>query len=236
MIGFKGKTVFEEVMRMPSSADFLRSVSYFSVLGPEEINRIARETFERSFTRGEVLFLEGEHCSGLFLVKTGRVRVFKSSPEGREQMLLIAGAGDTFNDVPVFDGGLNPASASALESSIVYIIPRQTLLSLVADCPVAQSIIELFAARLRHLTTVVENLSFRSVVSRLAKTLLDLAVAEGGQSPVPRLTQDEMATIVGSVRDVVGRALRALEKTNAIKIEGQRILVIDPEKLSEMGK
>ncbi len=236
MVGFEGETVFEKVMRIPSLADSLHSVPYFSALGPEEIRRIAKKTFERSFTKGEVLFLEGEHCSGLYVVKTGRIRIFKSSPEGREQVLLTAGAGTTFNDVPVFDGGPNPASASALETSIVYIIPRETLLSLVADCPVAQSIIELFAARLRHLTTVVEDLSFRSVISRLAKMLLDLAVAEGRQSPVPRLTQDEMAAIVGSVRDVVGRALRTLEKTNAIKIEGQRILVIAPEKLREMGK
>ncbi len=218
-------------MPMPSLADFLHSVAYFSTLGPEEIERITRETSEHSFARGEVLFLEGEPCRGLYLVKTGRIRIFKSSSEGREQVLLTAGAGATFNDVPVFDGGPNPASASALEPSTVYIIPGEALLALVADCPVARSIIEMFAGRLRHLTTVVEDLSFRSVVSRLAKTLLDLALAEGGQSPVPRLTQDEMATRVGSVRDVVGRALRALEKAKAIKIEGQRILVIDPDKL-----
>jgi len=216
--------------------DFLRSVPYFSALGPEEIQSIANKTLERSFAKGKVLFLEGEHCLGLYLVKTGRIRIFKSSPDGREQVLLTAGAEATFNDVPVFDGGLNPASASALEPSIVYIIPKETLLSLLTDCPAAQSITEQLAVRLRHLATVVEDLSFRSVISRLAKMLLDLAVTEGGQSPVPRLTQDEMATIVGSVRDVVGRALRALEKTNAIKIEGQRILVIDPEKLREMGK
>ncbi len=236
MIGFNGKTVSGKLPNMHSLADFLRSVPYFSTLDPEEIKRIEKATLERSFAKGGMLFLEGEPCRGLYLVKSGRIRIFKSSPEGREQVLLTAGAGTTFNDVPVFDGGPNPANASALEPSIVYIIPRETLLALVASCPVAQSIIELFAARLRHLTTVVEDLSFRSVVSRLAKMLLDLAVADGGQSPVPRLTQDEMATIVGSVRDVVGRALKALEKTNAIKIEGQRILVIDPEKLKEMGK
>lgn len=221
---------------MHSLDDFLGSVPYFSALDPEEIRRIAKKTFECSFAKGEVLFLEGEHCSGLYLVRTGRIRVFKSSPEGREQVLLTAGAGDTFNDVPVFDGGPNPASASALEPSIVCIIPKETLLSLLADYPVARSIIGLFAVRLRHLTVVVEDLSFRSVTSRLARMLLDLAVAEGGQKPVPRLTQDEMATIVGSVRDVVGRALKALAKTNAIRIEGQRILVIDLEKLREMGK
>ncbi len=219
---------------MSSLADFLHSVPYFSALGSEEIRRIAKKTFEHSFAKGEILFLEGESCHDLYLVKSGRVRIFKSSPQGREQVLRIARQGDSFNDVPVFDGGPNPASASALEPSIVYLIPRESLLSLVVDCPTAQAIIKLFAARLRHLTTVVEDLSFRSVISRLAKMLLDLAVVEGGPSPMPRLTQDEMATMVGSVRDVIGRALRALERTGAIRIEGQRILVIDPERLSGM--
>ncbi|MEE8414212.1 MAG: Crp/Fnr family transcriptional regulator [Dehalococcoidales bacterium] len=219
---------------MSSSTDFLASLPYFSMLGPEEIERIAGETLDRSYARGEVLFLEGEPCHGLYVVKSGSVRVFKSSPEGREQVLLIARQGDSFNDVPVFDGGSNPASASALESSVVHIIPVDTMLSMLADCPAARAIINLFATRLRHLTTVIEDLSFRSVVSRLAKMLLSLAVVQGGASPVPRLTQDEMANIIGSVRDVVGRALRTLERAGAIKLEGQRIMVIDPEKLREM--
>ncbi len=221
---------------MSSLTDFLRSVPYFTALSVEEMERIENRVLEHSFAKGEILFLEGEPCRGLYVVKSGRVRVFISSPEGREQVLLIARQGDSFNDVPVFDGGPNPASASALEPSIVYVIPKESLLSLVADCPAAQAIIKLFAARLRHLTTVVEDLSFRSVVGRLAKMLLDLAVVEGGPSPMPRLTQDEMAAIVGSVRDVIGRALRTLERTGAIKIEGQRILVIDLEKLRKMGK
>lgn len=219
---------------MPSLADFLRSVPYFTGLSAKEIDQIGDQVLERSFAKGKVLFLEGGPCQGLYLVKSGRIRVFKSSPEGREQVLLIAGAGDSFNDVPVFDGGPNPASASALEPSTVYLIPKETLLSLIADRPAALAIINLLAARLRHLTLVVEDLSFRSVLSRLAKTLLDLAVVERGPSPIPRLTQDEMAARVGSVRDVIGRALKALEKTGAIKINGQRILVTDSEKLREM--
>ncbi len=134
----------------------------------------------------------------------------------------------------MFDGGPNPASASAMEPSVVYIILKESLLPLVADCPAAQEVIRMFAARLRYLTTVVEDFSFLSVVNRLAKMLLDLATAEGGPAPIPRLTQDEMAAMVGSVRDVIGRALKTLERTGAIKIEGQRIMVTDPGKLKRM--
>ena len=219
---------------MPSSIDFLRSLPYFGTLSTEEIERVRNEVSELSVDKGEILFLEGESCRGLYVVKRGRIRIFKSSQEGREQVLMVAGSGDSFNDVPVFDGGPNPASGSALEPSTVYIVPKETVLSLLANCPPARAIIKVLAARLRHLTMVVENLSFRNVISRLAKMLLDLAVAEGGPSPILRLTQDEMAAMVGSVRDVVGRVLRALEKAGAIKLDGQQVRVVDPRKLKEM--
>lgn len=219
---------------MTSPVDSWRKLPYFTGLDTEDLRRLESEVLERSFTRGEILFLAGEPCRGLYVVKSGRVRIFKSSPKGREQVLLIANQGDSFNDVPVFDGGPNPASASALEPSVVYIILKESLLALVADCPAAQAVIRMFATRLRYLTTVVEDFSFLSVVNRLAKMLLDLATAEGDLVPIPRLTQDEMAAMVGSVRDVIGRALKTLERTGAIKIEGQRILVVDPEKLKSM--
>ncbi len=219
---------------MSSLADFLMTLPYFSTLNAKEAEQIAKGTYELSYTKGQILFFEGEPCQGLYLVKSGRVRIFKSSPEGREQILLIANPGDTFNDVPVFDGGPNPASASALETTTVYVITKETLLSLMADCPAALAIIQVLSARLRHLTIAIEDLSFRTVISRLAKLLLDLAVNAEGSSPVPRLTQDEMAAMVGSVRDVIGRVLRILENTGAIKIEGHRILVVDPRKLSAM--
>ena len=219
---------------MPSASELLKKLPYFEALKMSEIEQVVREVLELSFARGEILFLEGEQCRGLYVVELGEVRIFKSSPEGREQVLLIAKPGDSFNDVPVFDGGSNPASASALEESTVYLIPKETVLSLLNDCPSARAILKLFAARLRHLTMMVEDLSFRSVVGRLARLLLELAVIEGGSSPLKRLTQDEMAAMVGSVRDVIGRALKHIERTGAIKIERQRILVIAPEKLREM--
>jgi CRP/FNR family transcriptional regulator len=136
--------------------------------------------------------------------------------------------------VPVFDGGPNPASASALEESQVYLVPKDAVLSLIKDCPAGVGMLRHMASRLRHLTVMVETLSFRSVVSRLAKLLLDMAVAEKGPAAVPRLTQDEMAAMVGSVRDVIGRGLKHLEKAGAIKIEGHRILVTSTDRLKDL--
>lgn len=219
---------------LPPRVNFLRSISYFTNLGAEEAKRVGREIVERSYEKGQVIFIEGESCDGLYLVKSGQVRLFKSSPDGREMVLLVARPGDTFNDAPAFDGGPNPVSAAALETATIYVVPRQTLLSLLEACPAAVGIVSVLAGRLRHLTNVVEDLSFRSVASRLAKLLLELAAPEDRSKPIPRLTQDEMASMVGSVRDVVGRALRALEKTGAIRIEGHRIMVTNPDLLRKM--
>jgi CRP-like cAMP-binding protein len=219
---------------MPAAAEFFQSLPYFSSFGDEALRRIGRDAVETSFERGQVIFLEGEPCRGMYVVAGGRVRVFKTSTEGREQVLFVAGRGDSFNDVPVFDGGPNPASAAALDASVVYLVPRETLLALVADCPAARAVIGLFARRLRHLTAVVEDLSFRSVLGRLARLLLDTAVAENGPAPPRQMTQDEMAAMVGTVRDVIGRALRQLESSGAIRMERHRILVVSPEKLREI--
>ena len=220
---------------MPSSAEYLRTLPYFRGLSPEDLDRISRAMVELSFGKGEVVFLEGERSRGLYVVKSGRVRVFKSSTEGREQVLFMAQAGDSFNDVPVFDGGPNPASASAMEPAILYLIPGEAVLSLVAGCPAAVAMLRQLGTRLRHLATMVETLSFRTVVNRLAMLLANMAAPDKGAAPVPRLTQDEMAAMIGSVRDVIGRALRHLERAGAIKIEGHRIIVVSVEKLKQMA-
>lgn len=162
------------------------------------------------------------------------MRVYRSSPDGREQVLFVARQNEAFNDVPVFDGGPNAASASALENSLVLLLPKEAVFQLLRDCPPAVSIIKVLAQRLRNMTTLVSDLSFRSVVSRLCKLLLELAVAQDGKTPPTRLTQEEMAAMVGSVRDVIGRALRLLEKRGAIAVRRQQIVVIDQLKLKEL--
>jgi len=220
---------------VPSQLEFLKSLPFLAGLDAPTLEQIARETVEQSFDRGQVLFLENDACRGLYVVREGLVRVFKTSPEGREQVMSIARPGEAFNIVPVFDGGPNPATATALERSDVLLIPMDTFRTLVRDCPAAAAIIKLLAGQLRRVTTMVEDLSFRTVVSRLAKLLLDLAVTEGGAAPARQLTQDEMAARVGSVRDVIGRGLRQLERQGAIRMARSRIFIVDAEKLRDLA-
>jgi CRP-like cAMP-binding protein len=227
-----------------SPFEAVRSIPYFSALDDSEFHELASSLRERAYRKGASVLLESEPCRGLYVVVAGRVRVFKLSAEGREQVLRILGPGRTFNDVPVFDGGRNPASISALEDSRIAFIPRDRLLALVDRHPrVAQAVIRVLASRLRAMTVLIEDLALRSVVARVARLFLDCAagretVIEDRAGGCARLTQQQIAAMTGSVREVVQRALKTLERDGAIATGRARIRILDPaalERWSEAG-
>jgi CRP/FNR family transcriptional regulator len=213
---------------------FLRRVNYFHDLAEPELHRLLALVVEQRLQAGQVLFLEGEPCQGMYLVYEGRVRIYKASPEGREQVLTVARPGETFAEVPVFDGGPNPASADAMEPSVVYLFPIADLNALVRTSPeIALGVIRVFAMRLRHLTRLVEDLSFRHVTARVAKLLLQAAQGEGAAAG-SRLTQQEMAAMIGTAREVVARSLRNLEQQGAIQVQRGQIVIVRPELLERL--
>lgn len=219
--------------------DLLRKIPYFSGLDEGTLQELSRQIHQRTYRKGETVLLEGDPCEGLYLVVTGQVKVFKVSGEGKEHVLKIIGAGHTFNDVPVFDQGRNPASVTALETSGVAIVPRAAVCALIERHPrVAQAVIKLLASRLRALTLAIEDLAFRSVVARVAKLLLDCTrgtsiLVEGTPRACAPLTQQQIAAMTGSVREVVQRALKVLEREGAIRMERAHVDVLDPEALEE---
>jgi CRP/FNR family transcriptional regulator len=219
---------------MAAAAEFLKGIPYLADLEPPDIERVARTLVERHFARGESVFLEGDPCEGLYLVVSGRVRIYKVSEEGREQVLTLAGPGETFNEVPVFDGGPNAATVQALEATTLYVLPAKDFLRLAAEYPsIWRGMMKVFASRLRQLTVLVEDLSFRQVRSRVAKVLLQWQEEGQRGSTPPRLTQREIAAMVGSAREVVGRALHALDEAGAMRLERGHIAQIDGQKLIE---
>lgn len=225
------------MVEAPASQEVLRQVPYFAGLDEAGLARIEARLVERRYERGKVVFMEGGPCQGLYVVRSGRLRIFKVSAEGREQVLMVAGPGETFNEVPNFDGGTNPATAEALEPSVLYLLPRKDLLSIVETEPVvARAIMRVFASHLRHLTALVEDLSFRNVSSRVAKILLGQVQRAGVEVDVrpPRLTQQQMAAMAGTAREVVGRALKALEQQGVIRVERGRVVVVNPERLADL--
>lgn len=223
------KTATEESLK---ALEILRRVPYFAALDGETLRQVYASSRARSLDMGQMLFAEGGQCQGLCVVETGLMRIYKTSPAGREQVLLIAGPGDSFNEVPIFDGGPNPASATALAPSRVRVIPTNFLLESMRSNPqIAASILAVMSRRLRHLTMLVEDLSFRHVSSRVAKVLLEASEssrypAQGGL--LGSLTQQEMANIVGTTRQVVARSLKEMEAQGIIERHRKHISILKP--------
>jgi CRP-like cAMP-binding protein len=211
-------------------------VPLFAPLSADDMARVAAVTVERHYERGDIIILEGDRGGALYFVRSGLIKVFKSSPGGKEQVLRLIEAGRTFNDVPALDAGPNPASAAALEPSVVYATGGAELRRLIVERPgVALATVQALAGALRHLITLVEDLSFRHVTARVAKILIEQdasAVASGASGKaVHRLTQQEMAAMAGTAREMVGRALKELEATGAIRIQRGRITVVNRARL-----
>ncbi|HEY7983148.1 MAG TPA: Crp/Fnr family transcriptional regulator [Ktedonobacterales bacterium] len=218
---------------MPVDPVILRRIPVFSALGPEDLTHVAAMALERTFQRGESVILEGDRAGPLYYVREGLIKIFKTSPEGKEQVLRLIGPGNTFNEVPALDGGPNPASAAAMQPSVVYAVGSAELRRLIVERPdVAMGAVRTLAAALRHLVALVEDLSFRHVTARVAKILLDQeAAANGPAHGGRRLTQQEMAAMAGTAREMVGRALKELEAAGAIELRQGHVVVTDTERL-----
>jgi len=166
---------------MAVQLEFLKRILYFSDLGLAELESIKELVFEKTAARAEVILLEGESADNLYFVASGVVKVFKTSTEGREQILNIVRPGESFNDVPVFDGGPNPASAGAMGPVLLYGIKKNDMEAILRNHPqTALNVVKLLARRVRHLLSLVEDLSFKHVISRVAKILLENIGGETG--------------------------------------------------------
>jgi CRP-like cAMP-binding protein len=218
---------------MAVQLEFLKNILYFSSLDPAELESIRKLVFEKTADRAEMVLLEGESAANLYFVASGVVKMFKTSAEGKEQILSIVRPGESFNDVPVFDGGPNPASAQAMGPVLLYGIKRNDIEAILRNHPqIALNVIKVLASRVRHLVSLVEDLSFKHVIGRVAKILLEHVGGE--MSHGSRLTQQEMAAMAGTAREVVGRSLKALEEEGAIKLDRHRIIITDKEVLKEI--
>jgi CRP/FNR family transcriptional regulator len=215
----------------------LKAIPYFQDLEAGVLDRIRTSVFEVRLQKGQILFTEGEPAQAMYGLRSGQVKIFKVSPDGREQVLRIMGPGECFNEVPVFDQGPNPANAQALEPAVLWGIRRTDMRRLVEEHPaVAIGFLKVFARKLRFFTQKVEDLSFRSVTSRVAKLLLEMAEDDGrGNLRLKQqFTQQEFANVVGTAREMIGRAFRALEKEGAIKLDRHRIVILSKTALTRM--
>ena len=217
--------------------DYLRQTPVFSGLSDEELDELVPLVVKRRLRKDTVVFHEGDPGSAFYLVKTGRVKIYKSSAYGREQVLSILGDGQIFGDVPTFDGGPYPATAATMTEAEIYLIRREDFQGILRRHPeIALKVIRVLGARLRQSMELIRDLSFKQVPHRLAGLLLKLSGEYGKETGAGLLielplSRQELADIVGTSRETVTRELKKMEKAGIIGLNRRRITVIDTKRL-----
>lgn len=218
---------------MAVNLDLIIDNKYFIGLSSNQLGSLSKYFFEQEIKRGEVLLHEGESSGAVYFVVHGTVKLYKTSAEGKEQIIYIAGPGESFNDAAVIDDGANLTSVQALESVLLYGIRKLEFDDILKNnSQISLNAIKVFASHERQLVSVIEDLSFKHVIGRVANILLKYA--GDGAGPKPRLTQQEMAAIAGTVREVVGRSLKMLEADGIIRLDRNRIVISNKKALQDI--
>jgi CRP/FNR family transcriptional regulator len=220
----------------------LKRAAYFRSLPAAEFEGLARRCRPRSLKRGEHAFEAGDACPGLLVIAEGAVEMRQISPRGREQVLHAEGVGATLGEAPLFDGQGYIASAVAVAPTRLLLLPRDTVLDLCRRRPdVSLAMLEAMARRVRRFAALAEDLAFRQVIERLARHI-EIGAAVAGQSLLPGavvdlgLTHEQLAARLGTVRELVSRAFRQLERCGAVKRSRSRVTIRDPERLAEIAR
>jgi CRP/FNR family transcriptional regulator len=211
--------------------DQLKEISFFRDLSPDALELACERTVRRTVKAGTILFRKGEQARGVYVLVRGRVEIYRSTPDGREQVLHTDTPIQSIAELPVFDGGPYPASARTAEDSDLYFLSLDDFQRLYRGHPeIADAIIRNLGKRLRALVNVVEKVSLRSVPGRVAKTILEQAqrngVAKEGGSFVLPGTQSDLAHQLATSRESVARALGDLRRKKVIATEGRRVTIL----------
>jgi CRP/FNR family transcriptional regulator len=211
----------------------LAKTALLSSLTPAELKTLAARTVRKLFSAGELLFSEGEPCNGLHIIAQGKVRIFKISANGREQVLAVNVPGESIAELPVFDGGPFPASASAVEDTEVAYISRRDFQAYCLEHPeVPLKVLTVVGGRLRRLVGIIEELSFTTIRQRLISALIKLAESEGKKTArgiefqLPASHQ-ELANQLGTVRELISRNLMRLQAEGLLDVDARQIVVKD---------
>lgn len=214
-------------------AGTLRSVIGFEKLDQESVDCLIGSAWRRHFSRGRSVYLEGDQAEHVYLIESGWVKAARLRRDGRQQWMRVTGPGDIFGEVAVISETTYPATVLALEELECWIFPAEVFLGLTKNLSFSAGLARRSSLQVLRFARLVEDLALKNVEERLICTLFQFAEYSGGVWEIPRrdwTTFDEMAARLGTVRDVLGRALRALERENAIHVEKNRIVIVDEER------
>ncbi len=226
-------------MSQTAPVETLRKTPLFADLSEAEFAFVAQRVITRHFHPGELIFAESDPCSGLYIVDSGNVKIFKSSAAGREQVLAIETPGHTVAELPVFDGGTYPASAMAVNDATLLFISKHDFYSLCHEHPdVSLKVLRVVGRRLRGLVAIIEELSFTTVRDRLVSLLLRLARGGRHEGTTAEFTlpatNQELAAQIGTVRELVSRNLSRLQTEGLIRVDGRTVTVPNVKALQDV--
>jgi CRP/FNR family transcriptional regulator len=216
----------------------LGRIPLFEGLPTGQLHDLASIALKKTFPRGTTIFSEGEEASGFYVALEGRVKIFKLSPDGKEQIIHIFGPSEPFGEVPVFEGRRYPAHCEALEKTVTLCFPRTAFVALIKENPaLALNMLAILSRRLRTFLTLVDNLSLKEVPGRLAAHLLYLSDRERGTDTLDLdISKGQLAALLGTIPETLSRILGKMSKQRYIGLEGRRVRILDRNGLTELAE
>lgn len=216
---------------------FIASLGLFRGLTEERIAAVADIASWKDVSKGQTIFTEGGQARGFYVVASGQVKIFKLSPEGREQIIHIYGPKEPFAEVPVFEGGTFPANAQATRDSRLMYFSREDLLGLIErDAGVALNMLAAMAMKLRRFTVKLENLTLRETPQRLAAYLLDVSAHGGGSRKLELdIAKGHLASLLGTAQETLSRVLRRMNDAGLIEVQGRNITLKQADRLEALA-
>jgi CRP/FNR family transcriptional regulator len=226
---------------MEKAADVIAKIPLFCGLSRGELAQFHSIALEKNFGRGELIFSEGDEGSGFYVILAGTVKIFKVSTDGKEHILHIFTAGQTFGEVPVFAGEHFPANAEALHDTRVLFFPRSAFVALLEKNPaLSLKLLADLSLKLRQFAVQIENLSLKEIPARLATYLLYLAEEQGHADQVSlSISKGQLASLLGTIPETLSRIFAKLSSQQLIQVEGRKIALLDADGLkylSQSGK
>lgn len=211
-------------------------IPLFKGLPKEQINEVVNAMADQTFDRGQTVLSEGETAQGFFVLVHGRVKIFKISSEGKEQILHFVGPGESFGEVPMFAGDRFPANAETIEKSRIFFFPRAAFLDLIRTDPsLAMNMLAELSRRLRQMTRLVEELSLKEVPGRLAVYILYLSSQSGTDDVELDITKGQLASLLGTIPETLSRILGKMSAQEVISVQGRRLKILDRMTLEDLA-
>lgn len=206
----------------------IAAIPLFKGLAEDQLCQLSTIVIERTYRRGQTIFSEGDEGNGFYVVSSGRVKIFKLSHEGKEQILHIFGSGEPFGEVPVFSGEHFPAHAETLEESKILFFPRSAFIELIKKHPsLALNMLAVLSKRLRRFTALIEDLSLKEVPGRLSAYLLYLSETKNRSANLTLdISKTQLASLLGTIPETLSRILARMSAEDLIESDGHRTIKI----------